>query len=90
MNEGRNSKVRCRKCCQLRGRESSTKASGTGNVKNDLGVHKYAADLELAAHVVDDSLRVRPSSVQLVDERYPRHRVSLHLPVDGEGLRLHP
>lgn len=56
----------------------------------NLGVQKHAADLELAAHVVDDSLRVRPSSVQLVDERYPRHRVPFHLPVDGKGLRLHP
>lgn len=46
--------------------------------------------LELAAHVVDDSLRVRPGSVQLVDKRHPRHRVPFHLPVDGERLRLHP
>lgn len=29
--------------------------------------------LELAAHIVDDSLWICSSSVQLVDERYPRH-----------------
>lgn len=46
--------------------------------------------LELASHVIDDSLRIRSSSVQLVDERYPRHGISFHLAVDGKGLRLHP
>lgn len=49
--------------------------------------HSY---LELAAHIVDDSLRICSSSVQLVDERYPRHGISFHLAIDGKGLRLHP
>lgn len=53
---------------------------------------RYGRDayLELAAHIVDDPLRVRSGSVQLVDKRYSRYRISLHLAVDGKRLRLDP
>lgn len=55
------------------------------------GTASYARSyLELAAHIVDDSLWICSSPVQLVDERYPRHGISFHLAVDSKGLRLHP
>jgi hypothetical protein len=43
---------------------------------------------ELVAQLLDDDVRVGAFAVQLVDECHARHLVALHLPIDGDRLRL--
>lgn len=46
--------------------------------------------LQFVTELLDDVERVRSLPVQFVDERKAWHIVALHLPVDSDGLRLHP
>ena len=55
----------------------------------DRDLHRNRVAAELVAELAHDSLEVGAGAVHLVDERQPRHLVTLHLAVDRHRLALH-
>ena len=55
----------------------------------DGNLHQHGVVAQLVLHLVDDLVGIGAHPVAFVDEGDARHLVPLHLPVHGQGLRLH-
>ena len=62
--------------------------AGMVTLQSDGDLHGGGIELELIAQIVDNLPRVGPLPIELVHERQAGDVVSLHLPIDGQALRL--
>ncbi len=63
--------------------------AGEARLEPHRDLQRDGRQAQLALELLDHVGRVGPRAVHLVDERDPRHRIALHLPVHGDRLRLH-
>jgi hypothetical protein len=60
-----------------------------GTRETDRKLARRRVQLQLRAQRLDDAIRVRTLTIELVDEGDARHVVPLHLSIDRDRLRLH-